>query len=103
MHGLVDATTCSASTDGAASHPRLRHEILEGSIDVGREFLLEDLGSLLRCEFVDWRAAAFSKAAKIEGQYVEAGGGQAFGEIIPNFALAIALVEQKNARTGLSR
>jgi hypothetical protein len=48
-------------------------------------------------------ATAFTKSAKIECQNVQASGCKTLGQIIPDLALTIALVEQKDSWAGLPR
>jgi hypothetical protein len=73
---------------------------LVGSLDVRRKFFVEDHSSFLGRKFVRRRAAAVTESAEIDGHDMEACGGEAPGEVVPHFALAVALVEQKDSRTG---
>ena len=65
------------------------------------EFPVEDFLDLLGGGLVERSAGTLAEAAEINGEDVEAGGSEEFGEVVPDFALAIALVEKKHAGAGL--
>jgi len=99
--GLVDATTGAARSHTGGSDAGLRGEVGVGSVYVDGEFFVEDFLDLVVGEFVERSASAFAETAEIEGEDVDAGGGEFLGEVVPDFALAIALVEEEYAGAGL--
>src|SRR5580700_6307742 len=99
VDGLVDAAACAADDDSVVRHFGLRDEVLVCGFDVGGKFLIENHVRFLGCEFADGGTAAVAVAAKIDGHDAESGGGEASGEVVPDFALAVALVEQEDAWT----
>ena len=99
--GLVHAATGAAGGHDGGSDAGLRGEVAVGGVYVDGEFLVEHLLDLLVGELVERSAGAFAEAAEIDSEDVEAGGGKFQGEVVPDFALAIALVEEKHAGAGL--
>jgi len=68
---------------------------------VDGEFFVEDFLDLVVGEFADGGAGAFTETAEIESEDVDAGGGEFLGEVVPDFALTIALVEEEKAGAGI--
>ena len=99
--GLVDATTSATRGHDGRSDAGLRGKIAVGSVYVDGEFFVEDFLDLVIGEFVERGAGALAEAAEIDGEDVNAGGREFLGEVVPNFALAIALVEEEQAGAGL--
>src|SRR5271154_6653533 len=94
VHPPIPPPTPPTSADHAAIHSRLRLQIAKRDVHVLRPLLAHELiGFLLRRHLVRTFAAALAEAAEIYSQDVEPRSGEAFGEIVPNFALAIALMQ----------
>jgi hypothetical protein len=79
---------------------RLREEEVVAGFDVERKFFVEDDVGLVGGEFVERRAFGVAVAAEIDGNNIETSGGHAGGEVVPNLALAIALVEKNQPWAG---
>lgn len=79
----------------------LRDKKFVGSFNVLRHFFVEDDGDLLGCEFVDGRAFGIAIAAEVESHHVKASGGHAGREVVPDLALAVALMEENYPGAGM--
>src|ERR1700722_158592 len=102
LHRLIHTATRSSRAHHAACHARLRLQIAKGDVNVGGPLFLHNfVGFLWRRHLVRAFAAALTVAAKIHSQYVEPRSSELCGKIVPNFALAIALMQQQNARPKL--
>jgi len=99
--GLVDTTTGATDGHDGRSDAGLRGEVMIGGVHINGEFFSDDLLDLVVGKLVERGAGAFAEAAEIEGEDVEAGGGEFFGEVVPDLALTIALVEKKHTGAGL--
>jgi hypothetical protein len=97
LDGVLHAATGATDTDGVALHSGLGLQVVEGGIDVARPFFGLHLRGLLGWEFVETFSAAFSVAAIIEGKHVDAGDRELLGKTVPNFTLAVALMQKQNA------
>src|SRR6516225_7011453 len=103
LDGLIYATACTTETNHIFHNARLRHEVLECDVDVARKLFVEQIAALLRTQLIDRSATAFPEATKIQSKDVDARAAKTIGEIVPDFALAIALVKQQNAWTRFCR
>src|SRR5262245_41604135 len=103
LHGVVDAAAPAARADPAAVDAGLRDETAEGGVDVAGPFLLNHLLAIGRRQRVEALAAALAEAAVIEGDGVKALRGERLAEMRPGLALAVAHVQQHDARAGLPR
>ena len=74
---------------------------MQSGVDVAGKSLVHGLRGFIRREFVEAVAGAFAEAAIIQSKNVNSRCGELLGQIVPDFALAIALVEQQDARAGL--
>src|ERR1700756_3119249 len=102
LHGILNSATGAADADDVALHAGLGLQVCEGSVDVAGPFFILYAGSFLARELVKTIAAAFAIAAVIERENIDPGGCQLLGEAVPDFALAIALMQKKDpgARLG---
>jgi len=98
---LPDATTGATGGHDGGSDSGLGGEEVVGGVHVNGEFFVEEILDLVVGELIERSAGAFPEAAEIEGEDVDAGGGEFLGQVVPDFALTITLVEEEQARAGL--
>src|ERR1700751_2172305 len=102
LHGILNSATGAADADDVALHAGLGLQVCEGNVDVAGPLFILYARSFLGRELVEAIAAAFAIAAVIERENIDPGGCQLLGEAVPDFALAIALMQKKDpgARLG---
>ncbi len=94
MYGMVNAEPSGASqANHVALDAGLRDQELKDSFQIG---LL-----LLAGLFVF--APAFAVGAAVDCERVDSSGRQLAGDVVPRSACAVALMEEQDARAGLSR
>src|SRR5260370_10746189 len=103
LDGIVDSATGTAHADHVTFYPRMGNQVLKGRVNVAGPFLGLHLGGLLRSHLVERSAAALAEAPQIQREHVDPRGSQLSGQVVPNLALTVALMQQQNAGSGLGR
>src|SRR5260370_771990 len=67
------------------------------------QFLGLHLGGFRGSHLVEGSAAALAEAPQIQREHVDPRGSQLSGQVVPNLALTVALMQQQNAGSGLGR
>src|SRR5208282_410586 len=98
LNGVIDPATGATHADHVARNTRLRHQILESNVDVARPLRPFSLRAFRR-NLVDRVATTLSKAAEVQREDVDSRGRELPGQAVPNLALAVALVQEKDSRT----
>src|SRR5271165_4373406 len=100
LNGVVHSATRAPHANHVARHPRLRHQVLKGDIDVAGPLFPDHLSRLLRRHLVEALAATLSKATHIQRENVDSRACELLGQAVPNLALAVALMQQKYSGAG---
>src|ERR1700722_9721459 len=93
LDGIIYAATGASDADNVAGDAGLRDQILKRDVDVAGKFFVHDFRRLIGREFVEWVAGTFAEAAIVQGEHVDSRLRELLSQAVPNFALAVALVQ----------
>src|ERR1041385_2037522 len=101
VDALINSTASGNDSERVAIHKFLRGQESEGRIDIAGHLFHDFLPLFLKIRKL--AALTVSKAAKVECEDIVSGGAQHGSKLIVDLAIGIALVQEQNSRTCLTR